>query len=84
MAEGALVAVTGASGYIAGQVIASLLQRGFRVRGSVRSLSNEDKTRHLKEQFPGLELFEANLLTPGSFVEGFKGAWLGCPSEDVN
>eukprot|EP00484_Ammonia_sp_Unknown_P019249 CAMPEP_0197035092 /NCGR_PEP_ID=MMETSP1384-20130603/12974_1 /TAXON_ID=29189 /ORGANISM="Ammonia sp." /LENGTH=395 /DNA_ID=CAMNT_0042465103 /DNA_START=41 /DNA_END=1228 /DNA_ORIENTATION=- len=35
-----LVFVTGASGFIAGHIIAVLLQRGYRVRGTVRSLEN--------------------------------------------
>jgi len=68
-----LVAVTGASGYVAGSVIAELTRRGFRVRGTVRSLSNPEKVRHLREAFPELELFEADLLSPGSFDRAFQG-----------
>lgn len=33
-----------------------LLEKGYKVRGSVRSLSNDTKVKHLKESFPGLEL----------------------------
>jgi len=62
-----IVLVTGASGYIAGHVIQLLLQKGFEVRGTVRSLSNPQKNSHLNELFPKLQLYEADLLTPGSF-----------------
>eukprot|EP01094_Clydonella_sp_ATCC50884_P025710 TRINITY_DN686_c0_g1_i1.p1 TRINITY_DN686_c0_g1~~TRINITY_DN686_c0_g1_i1.p1 ORF type:complete len:345 (-),score=132.13 TRINITY_DN686_c0_g1_i1:153-1148(-) len=74
MSNGAIVAVTGASGYIAGSVIASLLERGYKVRGTVRALANADKTAHLRERFPGIELFEADLLKDGSFKACFEGA----------
>jgi nucleoside-diphosphate-sugar epimerase len=33
-----LVVVTGSSGYVAGQCILQLLQQGYRVRGTLRSL----------------------------------------------
>jgi dihydroflavonol-4-reductase len=61
-----LVGVTGASGYVAGHVIAQLLERGYRVRGTVRSVA-ADKVAHLREKFPALELVEADLLEEGSF-----------------
>jgi nucleoside-diphosphate-sugar epimerase len=44
----AKVLVSGASGYIAMWVVRSLLERGFAVRGTVRSL---DKGEHLKKTF---------------------------------
>ena len=67
------VAVTGASGYVAGQVIKCLLDNGYTVRGTVRSVSNKEKVAHLERTFPGLQLFEADLLKEGSFNECFKG-----------
>jgi len=70
------VAVTGASGYIAGEVIKQLLAKGYRVKGSVRNVHDETKTRHLKEVFPKLELFEADLLADGSFDQGLEGNYL--------
>jgi len=70
---GKIVAVTGASGYVAGEVIHQLLAKGYTVRGTVRSLQDPVKTQHLKDTFKGLELFEADLLKPSSFDECFKG-----------
>lgn len=71
---GDLVCVTGASGFIASELVASLLSRGLRVNGTVRSLS---KSAHLKA-LPGAErlsLFEADLLGDGV---AFDPAVAGC------
>ena len=43
--DGKLIFVTGASGYIAKHIIAQLLEAGYRVRGSVRSLDRADAVR---------------------------------------
>lgn len=71
------VAVTGASGYIASHLIAQLLEEGYRVRGTVRSLKKTESFAHLKK-LPGaaerLELFEADLLAEGGFDKAFEGA----------
>jgi nucleoside-diphosphate-sugar epimerase len=40
-----LVLVTGASGYVAGHCVLKLLERGYRVRGTLRSLSRADEVR---------------------------------------
>ncbi|EFC49465.1 predicted protein [Naegleria gruberi] len=48
------VAVTGASGYIAGHIVKQLLENGHRVRGVVRDLSNKSKYDYL-EKFANLE-----------------------------
>ena len=37
------VLVTGASGYIASHIVRLLLEKGYCVRGTVRSLQNEKK-----------------------------------------
>jgi len=70
--------VTGASGFVPGEVVKQLLSKGWNVRGTVRSLSNKDKTQHLtkmSEALPGkLTLHEADLLKKGSFDEIVKGA----------
>ncbi|HNN95012.1 MAG TPA: SDR family oxidoreductase [Pseudomonadota bacterium] len=73
------VCVTGAAGYIASHLVAQLLARGYRVRGTVRSLrpEKEKDIAHLRA-LPGasdrLELVEADLMKPGSF----DGAVAGC------
>lgn len=68
--------VTGAAGYIASHLISQLLQEGFQVRGTVRSLSKEAGYAHLKK-LPGaaerLTLFEADLLADGAFDQAFAG-----------
>jgi nucleoside-diphosphate-sugar epimerase len=64
------VCVTGAAGFIAGHTIVDLLNDGHVVHGTVRSLGDDAKRLHLDElkgRYPGrLELFEADLLEPGS------------------
>ncbi|KAI3764261.1 hypothetical protein L2E82_14267 [Cichorium intybus] len=74
--EGKVVCVTGASGYIASWLVKFLLQRGYTVRATVRSLDDPKKTEHLlaldgaKER---LSLFEANLTEEGSFASAVNG-----------
>ena len=57
--------MTGASGYIATWVVKRLLEEGYKVRGTVRSLANEKKVAPLKNLCPEakypLELVEADL-----------------------
>ena len=71
--QGKLVAVTGASGFVAGGLVDLLIKRGYTVRGTVRNLHDNNKTSHLKQDFPTLQLYEADLLKPGSFDECFQG-----------
>lgn len=72
-----IVAVTGASGYVAAEVVYQLLEKGYTVHGTVR---NKSKSQDLVEAFsvdgkpnPRLVIFEADLLKEGSFDEAFKG-----------
>uniref|UniRef100_A0A2N9HKF3 NAD-dependent epimerase/dehydratase domain-containing protein n=1 Tax=Fagus sylvatica TaxID=28930 RepID=A0A2N9HKF3_FAGSY len=76
-----VVCVTGASGYIASWLVKLLLQRGYRVKATVRDPSDPNKTEHLlaldgaKER---LHLFKADLLEEGSFdsvVDGCEGVF---------
>lgn len=66
-----VVVVTGASGYIATHVVKQLQEGGYRVRGTVRSLQDENKVKHLQDLCPDaahkLELVEADLTKPESW-----------------
>jgi len=65
-----LVLVTGASGYLASQIVAHLVsKKKYEVRGTVRSL---EKAKHLQKLFPEVKLFEADLLKDGSFEAALK------------
>ena len=73
-----LALVTGAGGYIATHVIQQLLSAGnYRVRGTVRSLQNEEKVKALKELVPDakypLDLCEADLEKKESWPNAVQG-----------
>jgi dihydroflavonol-4-reductase len=69
------VCVTGATGFIAGQLTGRLLALGHTVRGTVRNLDSADtgSLRRLPRGDERLELLEADLLQPGSFDEAVAG-----------
>ena len=73
-----LVLVTGATGYIATHTIQQLLTSGkYRVRGTVRSLKNEEKAKALRELVPDakypLDLCEADLQNKESWPPAVQG-----------
>ncbi|XP_071706564.1 phenylacetaldehyde reductase-like [Rutidosis leptorrhynchoides] len=71
-----VVCVTGASGFIASWLVKLLLARGYTVHATVRSLDDPKKTEHLQaldEAKERLTLFEADLITEGSFDSAFEG-----------
>jgi nucleoside-diphosphate-sugar epimerase len=74
---GSLVLVTGATGFIASEVIKQLLQRGFRVRGSVRDFHSASwlLTAHFDESLSGqFEVVEVpDIGVDGAFDEAVKG-----------
>jgi len=70
MAEKVTVLVTGASGYVASELVRQLIGKGYAVRGTVRSLHN---AKHLQKLFPEVKLVQADLLKDGSFDEAVSG-----------
>ena len=78
MARRPIACVTGATGFLASELVAQLLGRGYRVHATVRSLANAERNACLLE-LPGatadtLELFEADLLDDGAFNDSVAGA----------
>jgi nucleoside-diphosphate-sugar epimerase len=73
-----IITVTGGTGYIASWIVKDLLELGHTVRITVRDKSNTGKYQHLldieKSSTGTLEVFEADLLSIGSFDNAVKGA----------
>jgi nucleoside-diphosphate-sugar epimerase len=71
------VLVTGGSGYIGSWVVKELLEKSYTVRLTVRDQNKPEKFKHLldiAEKSTGtLEVWEANLLTEGSFDDAARG-----------
>ncbi|HTI30502.1 MAG TPA: NAD-dependent epimerase/dehydratase family protein [Sphingomonas sp.] len=76
---GDLVLVTGASGFIAGHAIVQLIERGYRVRGTLRSLKRADEVRGWLTRYMGrdpgdtLEFVEAELTHDRGWSEAMAG-----------
>lgn len=67
------VMVTGATGYVAGELIKQLLEAGVSVHAAVRNPDNEAKVAHLKAMGGDLKLFQADLLDTGSYAQAMAG-----------
>ena len=77
--EKPLVLVTGVTGFLGAATANAFLQDGsYRVRGTVRSLSNESKLTPLKtvlgDLYDQIELVEADLMDKESLINACKGA----------
>jgi len=76
------VLVTGASGFIAGPCVRELLEHGYDVRGSVRSLADRSRLEHLRRIAAragrNLDFVEADLAADAGWaraVEGCAAVW---------
>lgn len=67
------VCVTGAAGFVASWLVADLLRKGNRVRGTVRDRRRADHVTALPGADQRLELVEADLLTAGAFDRAVAG-----------
>lgn len=69
--------VSGGTGYLAGWVIADLLERGLTVHGTVRDLTDQSKFRHLldiaSDTTGNLVLHEADLLDGPALTRAAEG-----------
>ncbi len=72
MQAGDLCLVTGVSGYLASWIAKDLLDAGFRVRGTLRSLQDEDKVQTLRALLPKVELVAADLRSPVGWPEAVQ------------
>lgn len=74
------VLVTGATGYVAGQLVKKLLEEGLTVHAPVRDPNNGSKLKYLNalaDQAPGsIKYFKADLLDNGSYAEAMAGCEL--------
>lgn len=79
MAEKGLVLVTGATGFVGKWVVIQLLQAGYPVRGTIRSLSRADEvragvaTQTGEDALQRLELVEADLLDDSGWAAPMQG-----------
>ena len=71
------VMVSGATGYVAGQIINSLLEAGVTVHAAVRDPDRQDKLKYLNalsEALPGeIKFFKSDLMHQGSYADAMQG-----------
>ncbi|KAG0603510.1 hypothetical protein M758_10G098900 [Ceratodon purpureus] len=73
MAPGETVCVTGAGGFIASWVVKLLLEKGYNVKGTVRSPEKSQHLLALDGAHDRLRLVAADIRTPGIFDSIFEG-----------
>jgi len=71
------IVVTGARGFVASYIVKTLLENGYKVRGTIRSLAKKEKYDFLYKVTPDakdkIELVEADLLDPKPWDSILKG-----------
>ena len=77
MESAGVVLVTGISGFVGAECAYQLLEQGYHVRGTVRSLKNEEKVKPIRNLHPAcadrLELVEADLLEEDGWDKALDG-----------
>ena len=78
LARAESVCVTGAGGFVAQEIVAQLLEGGFEVHGTVRSLAKTEVVQPLRDMAKAigkgkLVLHEADLIVEGAFDECIAG-----------
>ena len=84
--KNAKVLVTGVTGFVGTHVARQLLEHGYKVRGTVRNASNEEKNNKLRQQItdglpdnlPEFELVEADLLKEDDWPAAVAGCQYVC------
>lgn len=77
MQTGDLCFVSGVSGYLGSWIARELIGAGFRVRGSIRDLSDHDRVETLKRLLPGVELVAADLRRETGWLQALNGCkWI--------
>ncbi len=66
--------MTGVSGYLGSWIAKDLIDQGFRVRGTIRSLADESRVATLRSLLPGIELVEADLRSAAGWPEAVGGS----------
>jgi dihydroflavonol-4-reductase len=72
MQKGDLCLVTGITGYISSWIAKFLLDEGFKVRGTVRNLTNIEQLITLSKILPGAEIVQAHLTSEKGWNEAMK------------
>ena len=77
---GSLVLITGINGHIASAIAMRLLQKGYKVRGTVRELKRAQFIQKEFSKYAGnLHIVEVPVITaPNAFTEALKGTSLLC------
>jgi len=77
--KGKTIFVTGVNGHIGNHIVKDLLEHGYHVKGSVRDLSDDNKTKHVLKHASDLgleerlELVQGDILDADNWTEMIRG-----------